>query len=389
MNLVIVSHVVHYRNGGGIYAYEPYAREIEKWADLFSPVVIAAPCRDGRPSEGCAPIRRDNVIVAPQPQAGGDAFADKLGLALALPRMIYGLTRAMWRADAIHVRCPGNLGLLGSILAPLFSRRLIAKYAGDWGGFRTEPWTFRAQRKILSSPWWRGPVTVYGEWPDQPAQIVPFFSASISAEEIQRARSIRDREIGNPLHIMFAGRLTPSKNVSSILEAAAILSERGIPIRCTVAGDGPLRDALAGLAKRLGVQDSVTFTGALPFARLLDLMAAADVLALTSNTEGWPKVLAEAMAFGVICISSCPGAATRLLGDGRGISIPKGDTMALAAAIQDIARHPDHYKEMRRRAAVWAEQYTLESLREALRKLTTQFWAHNLRAIPDARDYSL
>lgn len=389
MNLVVVSHVTHYRSGGSIYAYEPYAREIETWADLFSPVVIAAPCRSGRPAQGCAPIRRDNVVVAPQLQAGGDAFLDKVRLAWAAPRMVLGLCRTMWGAHAIHVRCPGNLGLLGSILAPLFSRRLIAKYAGDWLGFRGEPWTFRAQRRILSSSWWHGPVTVYGEAPDQPAHIVPFFSAAISEEEVQRARSIRNREVGTPLHIVFAGRLTPSKNVASILEATAILLERDIPVRCTIAGDGPLRDALAGLATRLGIQDIVAFTGAIAFERLLDLMAVADVLALTSNTEGWPKVLPEAMVFGVICISSCPGAAARLLGDGRGISVPKGDAMALAAAIEDIARHPDDYKELRCRAAEWAEQYTVEALRENLRKLTTQFWADYLPAVQDVGDCSL
>jgi len=386
MNLLIVSHVVHYRCNGIIHAYEPYAREIEAWADLFSPVVIGAPCRDGQPAQGCAPIRRTNVSIAPQPQAGGDAFVDKIRLAWSLPRMVYGLSRAMWRAEAIHVRCPGNLGLLGTILAPFFSRRLIAKYAGDWHGFPREPWTFRLQRSLLSSRWWHGPVTVYGDWPSQPAHVVPFFSASITDDDIARARALRDRQLNSPIHVVYAGRLTPSKNVDTILDAISLLKDRGISVRCTIAGDGPMRDALAAKAARLAISDAVSFSGALPFEQLMDLLASADVLALTSNTEGWPKVLPEAMAFGVICISSCPGGAARLLSDGRGISVPKGDVNGLASAIEDIATHPEKYNELRRRAALWSEQYTVETLRERLRQLTAQYWTNRLPAVPRIAD---
>ncbi|MBL8291806.1 MAG: glycosyltransferase [Bryobacterales bacterium] len=382
MNLLVVSHVAHYRCGGSIHAYEPYAREIEAWADLFSPVVIAAPCTDGQPAKGCASIRRSNVRLVPQPQAGGDALCDKVRLAWSLPRMVYGLSCAMWRAEAIHVRCPCNFGLLGAILAPLFSRRLIAKYAGDWRGFPKEPWTFRLQRCLLSSSWWHGPVTVYGDWPNQPAHVVPFFSASITDNDIARARTLRDRELSSPLHVVYAGRLTLSKNVGTILDAIALLKDRGIPVRCTIAGDGPMRDALAAKAARHAISDAVSFSGALPFEHFMDLLASADVLALTSNTEGWPKVLPEAMAFGVICISTCPGGAARLLSEGRGISVPKGDVNGLAAAIEDIATHPERYNELRHRAALWSEQYTVETLRERLRQLTGQYWTNDLRAAP-------
>ncbi len=58
---------------------------------------------------------------------------------LLLPPMIWQLIACLRRADAVHVRCPGNLGLLGVLIAPLFSRRLIAKYAGQWTGYPGKP----------------------------------------------------------------------------------------------------------------------------------------------------------------------------------------------------------------------------------------------------------
>jgi hypothetical protein len=64
--LVIVTHVSHTNRAGRIYAYTPYAREVEVWADLFAQVVIAAPCRDADPGEETAAIERSNVSLAPQ-----------------------------------------------------------------------------------------------------------------------------------------------------------------------------------------------------------------------------------------------------------------------------------------------------------------------------------
>jgi hypothetical protein len=92
----------------------------------------------------------------------------------------------MAESNAIHVRCPGNLGLLGVILAPLFSDKLIAKYAGQWNAHKGERKILRLQRAILKSPWWKGPVTVYGEWENQPAHIIPFFTSMMSADQIDK-----------------------------------------------------------------------------------------------------------------------------------------------------------------------------------------------------------
>src|SRR5438874_10710117 len=170
--LVVVSHVVHYRVGETLFAYGPYAREIDIWADLFPEVVIAAPCRREVPPADCLPFTRRNIAVAAQREEGGDTVRAKLAQILALPALTLGLARVLRDADAVHVRCPGNLGLIGAVIAPLFSRRLVAKYAGQWDGYRGEPLAVRLQRWLLSSRWWRGPVTVYGRWPNQPRHVV-------------------------------------------------------------------------------------------------------------------------------------------------------------------------------------------------------------------------
>jgi glycosyltransferase involved in cell wall biosynthesis len=375
MRLLITSHVIHYRHQGRLYAYGPYAREIDQWADLFAEVEIASPCRDQAPPGDCLPFERANISVLPQKEAGGETLWAKLGLLASIPGMVWGLGSAMRHADAIHVRCPGNLGLIGAVLAPLFSRRIIAKYAAQWNGGAGEPFSARLQRAILSSWWWKGPVTVYGNWPGSPKHVIPFFTSLLTAEQIERARqsAARDRR-GPGLKVLYTGRLSKAKNVDVLLRSAARVPGASV----TIIGTGPERDSLAALASELGMAERVEFTGGLPFESVIDYLSAADVLVLASETEGWPKSIAEGMAFGLACIGSNVGFVPQML-EGRGFAVTPRDEDGLTAALLRIAESPDRLAEMRQGAAVWAQRYSLEGLRDALRDLMAEWWGEPTR----------
>src|SRR5262249_20594340 len=150
-----------------LYAYAGYAREIDVWAELIPRITIAAPCREEPPAGDCLPLTSDHISVHRVIETGGTTWRKKALQLLSLPVLIWQLHRAMRKAGAILVRCPGTLGLLGVILAPFSSRRLVAKFAGQWTGYPGEPWATRLQRCFLGSRWWRHPVLVYGAWPNQ------------------------------------------------------------------------------------------------------------------------------------------------------------------------------------------------------------------------------
>lgn len=375
MRLLIVGHVIHYAYKGRLYAYGPYAREVEIWADLFAEVCIAAPLRPDPPPHDAIPFSRGNISVDPQPETGGDTLARKLRQVACLPALCWRLGRAMAAADAIHVRCPGNLGLLGAALAPLFSTRIVAKYAGQWyNGDFVAP-TFRLQRWILSSRWWRrGIVTVYGRWPGQPAQVVPFFTSMMTSEQVAESQSAAARKtLSSPVRILYSGRLVPMKGVDVLLAAILLLHEAGIPLELTILGDGPEKPRFQGLARSLGIDGLVDFAGAVPFSDVMRSYHGAHILVLASNSEGWPKAVAEAMCHGVVCVGSDQGLLPWML-DGRGLTVPVGDPSGLACAIQCLVANPNLYHRFSRNAARWARSYSIEGVREALRQLLQERW---------------
>jgi glycosyltransferase involved in cell wall biosynthesis len=353
------------------------------WADLFAEVSIAAPCRQGAVPDDCLAFTRDNISIVPQLETGGERITARLIQLLLLPVHLWKLSFAMLKADAIHIRCPGNLGLLGVLLAPLFSRYLVAKYAGQWNRFDDEPLTWRLQKGLLRSRWWQGPVTVYGHWPNQPKQIIPFFTSIMTNDQVAHARAAAaNKKTNQPLKLLFVGRLSKEKNVDVILDAIGRLKEDGIAMEATIVGDGPQFEVLQNKASSLGLGKYVTFAGAMSFDQVLDFYSASDVLVLVSKTEGWPKTVVEAMAFGLICVGINQGALPDILGEGRGILVSEKDPDSLADVLRSIAAEPQKLQLMRAEASAWAQKFSLEGLRDALKALLTERWGVSFGAVP-------
>jgi len=383
-SLLVVSHVVHYAWEEKLFAYGPYAREIDIWADLFPEVIIASPLRREKPPGDVIAFTRTNISIRPQLKTGGDGLGAKIAQIVLLPLHALRLGRAMRRANAIHVRCPGNLGLLGCLLAPIFRKPIVAKYAGQWNGYRGERFAVRLQRQILASRWWRGPVTVYGKWPNQPAHVIPFFTSMMTRPMVQEAeRHSRQMKLGVPLKILFVGRLAPEKRIGALLEAVKVLQNRSVPVELTIVGGGPEDATLRAQARELGITDGVTFTGALPYEAGLKQMESGHCLVLPSqHSEGWPKVIAEAMCYGLVCLGVRHGQVPDML-NGRGLLLETGEPEEIADQLEWVTRNSPQAATLAQAGSRWAVQYSLEGLRSELAKLLEREWKVTLRAAKD------
>ncbi len=138
--------------------------------------------------------------------------------------------------------------------------------------------------------------------------------------------------------VVFAGRMVRPKGIEVLIRAA-----RAVDGEFLICGEGRRSDAMRRLARRLGVQDRVSFVGWLGPERLARELAEASVVAIPSL---WPEpfglVGIEAHAAGRPVIASSTGGVEDWLEDGRsGICVPAGDAAALAHAISALLADPE------------------------------------------------
>jgi len=115
-----------------------------------------------------------------------------------------------------------------------------------------------------------------------------------------------------PPRVLYVGRLSPEKNLETIVHATSSL---GAGATVTMIGVGPLRGNLEALARARQVE--IKFPGIVEQAKLPAVYGSADVFVLASFTEGHPKVLLEAMACGVPCVASDCAGNRSLITDGE------------------------------------------------------------------------
>lgn len=111
------------------------------------------------------------------------------------------------------------------------------------------------------------------------------------------------RPEGTPLKLLAVGRLHAVKDHAFLIRACAELYARDVPFECSIAGDGPERADLELLIQQCDLEGRVSLLGHVPREQMDSLYDRADVVVLTSKSEGIPLVLMEAMARGKIVLA--------------------------------------------------------------------------------------
>jgi glycosyltransferase involved in cell wall biosynthesis len=151
------------------------------------------------------------------------------------------------------------------------------------------------------------------------------------------------RDDHEPGLVFSIGTLTPKKGHDVLIHAIARLSATGVPARLVIVGEGPQRDELEALIRRLGVTERVELVGAMSQPRALQLLGTAAVFALCcrETPEGdhdcLPVALMDAMSRGVPCVSSEAFGIPELIDNGTsGLLVAQGDAESAAVAIQRL-----------------------------------------------------
>ena len=133
------------------------------------------------------------------------------------------------------------------------------------------------------------------------------------------------------------GRLIKEKNYPMMIEAFGVVCKKHPEYKLCIYGEGYLHDLLAEQINRLGLGENVKLLGF--HDNIYEILSCATLFVMTSDFEGFPNVLIEAMALGLPAVSTDfpSGVAREYIENGKtGWVVEKGDTSALINAIESI-----------------------------------------------------
>ncbi|MFD0989544.1 glycosyltransferase [Mariniflexile jejuense] len=360
MTFAIITHVPHSTSQNQYFAYAPYVREMNLWVKHVNKTIIVAPKTSNKPSIIDLAYQHENIQFNEIPAIQFISFKNCFSSLIKLPVIIWTIFKACRNADHIHLRCPGNIGLLGCFVQMLFPKKIkTAKYAGNWDPKAKQPISYKLQKWILSNTFLTKnmQVLVYGDWENQTKNIKPFFTATYSNSEIE-VPQIRD--YSNELNFIFVGSLAEGKRPLLAIQIVEALKKKGKQVQLDMYGDGILKEALEQYVLSNHLENVVKLHGNQEKNIVKEALKNAHFLLLLSKSEGWPKAVAEAMFFGVIPITTSVSCVPFMLQNGeRGILIEPELSHALNS-INKAVNNEASLKMMSKLASNWSQYYTME-----------------------------
>lgn len=343
---------------GSVYrTFRPYAELANSFRAHFSRVIVctqAIPVALGEAAGSDAAFDPEvEVWPLPKPPAGSTGILRNLAYQWRRARAL--LTR-MGDWELTYVFIPSYPGAIAYTANRLFWRRPMAVYiANDWTEYAVHQFRWSGWRRALVYPVYRAVLTGWEGWimrstplaltagrallakyggPERPVyETVPLLRMK-PGETYRR----EDTCAGAPVRLLFVGSLIPRKGLPVLLEALAPLVGDGRDLVLDLVGDGPDRRALEAEIRRRGLEDRVRFHGFVANGpELFEHYRAADVFVLPTYSEGFPRVLYEALGHSLPIVASAVSGIPHLLEDGtHAMLVPAGDPAAFRAALERV-----------------------------------------------------
>ncbi|CAM4152119.1 glycosyltransferase family 4 protein [Gillisia hiemivivida] len=368
MRFAVFTHVEHIKSANQIYAYAPYVREMNLWFSQAEKVEIIAPVNDGERNPILLKYDKSDLILNQIPGMNLLSTRSAVKLFFQLPIIIIKMLRAMYKADHIHIRSPGNIALIACFLQVLFPfKNKTAKYAGNWDPNSVQPWSYKWQKKILSNTFLtrKMKVLVYGNWPSQSKNVYSFFTATFTEDDKVMARQNFDY----PFEFIFVGSLVSGKNPLYAIKLIESLRELGVPASLKIYGEGVLEKELKDYINKNNLASIISLEGNIVLNQLKKTYLESHFIILASQSEGWPKAIAEGMFYGCIPIATSVSCVPWMLDNGkRGVLVTE-DIDQTTHCILNILNDKSKLQRMSKKAQNWSEQYTLEKFEHEIKKL--------------------
>lgn len=373
MNFCIITHIRHISKHDKYYGYAPYIREMNIWLRHVDSVTIVAPLAVQEIDEIHEAYSYDNISLKKVPEFDITTFKNIFRALFLVPKIAYVTYLAMAKADHIHLRCPGNMGLIGAIVQIFFPwKTKTAKYAGNWDPNAQQPWTYKLQRWLLSNRFLTKnmQVLVYGEWDNQSKNITPFFTATY--HELDAKAPIIQRDFNSAIQFLFVGTLSEGKRPLYAVQFVETLYKKGYDVKLAVLGEGVMRSKISAYCEMNQLNDLVTLYGNKELAFVKEMYQTSHFLILPSKSEGWPKAVAEAMFWGCVPLSTAVSCIPFMLDNGKRGGILKMDINQDIKQIIELMNNTDQYQQISQHATEWSRKYTIDYFEKEIAKLVKQ-----------------
>ncbi len=373
VNLLVISSAPLIKKEGKLFLYAPYQKEMKIWAKHSNNIQFCCPIWNEDKK-----LLIDEIDFQIEPTVALKEF-DITRVTNFPKAIIYSfinlwiLFNAMRNANHIHLRCPGNMTLLASFIQILFpSKRKTVKYAGNWDPKAKQPITYKIQRWILSNTFLSKniKVLVYGEWPNQSKNIKPFFTATYSDKEIQNSEFvIQKKDINNTINFLFVGTLSVGKQPIYVIQLIEELHRKGYSVKLDIYGDGFLKEQVNNYIIENNLENIVNLKGNQSKEVVLKAYQDSHFLVLSSKSEGWPKVVAEAMFWGSVPVVTPVSCVPYMIDNGnRGIML-KENLQVDILQIEKIISNQGVYLQMSENAKNWSRKFTTDKFEDEIKKL--------------------
>ncbi|HEY6143486.1 MAG TPA: glycosyltransferase [Flavobacterium sp.] len=371
MNFVIITHVPHILEQNKYFAYAPYVREMNIWIKELDKVTIVAPESNSKRTAIDIYYEHENVEFVRI-----DGF-DVLNLksifstVFKIPGICWSIYSAMRKADHIHLRCPGNIGLLGSLVQILFPSKIkTAKYAGNWDPKSKQPLSYKLQKWILENTFLTRnmQVLVYGQWEGSSKNIKPFFTATY--HEVDKLPII-DKGLQQQIRFVFVGTLVTGKNPLYAIQLVEALYKKGCNVALSLYGEGAERSRLEQYISQNNLERIISLEGNQAKDEVKKAYEQSHFVILPSESEGWPKAIAEGMFWGCVPVATKVSCVPFMLDYGNRGVLLKMTLDKDVSQLEVLLQNEIDYKNKSQKASDWSRKYTLDVFEQEIKKMLT------------------
>jgi glycosyltransferase involved in cell wall biosynthesis len=346
-------------------------------SQLFDQTTLVVPCSRYGDSAGEIPLTGNGLAIKPLSSPRGRGIFRKLRLPFWLLRNSISVLRELSRADAVHTPIPGDIGTIAMLLAFISRKPLFVRHCGNWFVQKTAAehfWKWFMERFAGG----RQVMLATGGAVDPPSTrnraIGWIFSTTLTEEEMRSCVASQPKP-GQQPRLIIACRQDPEKGAGIVIESLPLILKDFPDATLDVVGDGPALDRFKRLATELGVREVVTFHGKVDHKTVLNLLQRASVFCYpTAASEGFPKIVLEALACGLPVITTRVSVLPELISSGCGVLIETQTASSVAQAVRRILSDAECYQSMRVRAYETARQYSLERWLDTINELLQKAW---------------